>query len=352
MSRQFVPGEEYDFQVIHAAIDARGKKGPFLVGPRGLALRVPQEPVLGGPSFSERAALEWPGAVPERAVGNGARILVFVDVSEARARFIGEGRATRYSSGKGAPRDVRFTLTPTLSRTAWLELNSRNLPPLGPPPEEPLAGLNAESGPGERWAALSSFLERWYGKTLSKLPATSTKTKAPPLLQKMLAVHSLIPEIVEHNELVTADDLAEEDGKVVFLVENQAVCLWATEPEGADPRVWYRNNTEGEPWLEETERLSGFLIQTSLFEAILHARFGASATALPPDAVQPILERVTPLGRGRWNWGGARFFGGGGALVMTMENGDGTDVWLAAPTPLALTPFEALVTDTWDRIAF
>lgn len=174
----------------------------------------------------------------------------------------------------------------------------------------------------------------------------------PAPLRRMLSIQAVVPDVVRQNQLVRPEELRIDDGKIVFLVENQAVCLWATEPDGEDPRVWYRNNEEGEPWLEEPERLSGFLIRAVLFEAIMQARFGASVAALPADEVQPILSRVASLGGGRWNWGGARFFAREGALVMTMDNDGASDVWLAARSPLALSRFEDLVTEQWDRIAF
>ncbi len=135
-------------------------------------------------------------------------------------------------------------------------------------------------------------------------------------------------------------------------IENQGVCLWATEPEGEDPRVWYRNNEQGEPWIEEPQRLAGFLIQAVIFEAILHAQFGANATELPAASVKDIVAQVEPLGGGHWNWAGARFFARDGALVMTMESDGACDAWLAARTPFALSRFEDLVTEDWDRVAF
>lgn len=122
--------------------------------------------------------------------------------------------------------------------------------------------------------------------------------------------------------------------------------------EGADPRVWYRSNHTGGPWLEEPERLSGFLAQALLFEAIMHAPFGASGTALPPETVRAILSRVGPLGTPGWNWCRGRFFARDGALVMTMERDDECSVWLAARTPQALSPFEGLVGERWDYVAF
>lgn len=256
--------------------------------------------------------------------------------------LVGQGVASRCAVHHPSP----------LERSAWLALLAGRLRPEGAPPEAALASLTPESSPSERWAALTTFLERWYGNPLSELPDVAQPAIGPAPLRRMLSIQAVVPDVVRQNQLVRPEELRIDDGKIVFLVENQAVCLWATEPDGEDPRVWYRNNEEGEPWLEEPERLSGFLIRAVLFEAIMQARFGASVAALPADEVQPILSRVASLGGGRWNWGGARFFAREGALVMTMDNDGASDVWLAARSPLALSRFEDLVTEQWDRIAF
>jgi hypothetical protein len=343
-----VPGNEYDPRDIRRSLGASGTEGAIVVGSERIALFAKVGNASDGPSFPERAMLRWPGEVPRRAVES--KVLVFVDRGEGTVRFLGEGCVVEYSSGKGLPRDVRFTIQPSLTRADWLGLLGGNLPRSGPPPEALLADIGAGSTPKERWDTLVGFVERWHGKPLG-VPIETSATIGPSLLRKLLGVQSVVPEIVQQNELVRPDELALEDGKVVFLVENQGVCRWATEPEGEDPRVWYQNSGE-DTWLEEPERLSSFLIQMVLFEAILNTRFGAFAIALPADTVQSVLSRVTPLAGGRWNWLGARFFARDGALVMTMENDGACDVWLAASRPLALSRFEDLVTEEWERIAF
>jgi hypothetical protein len=247
---------------------------------------------------------------------------------------------------------VTFALKPDLARSEWLKFIERQVPTTDLVPEAPLAGLGPDSTTSGRWSALIAFVERWYGKPVDQAAIVVQTKLGPPLVRKMIGLHAAVPEVMQHNHLVQPDELELEEGKVVFLVENQAVCLWATEPAGEDPIVWYRNNVQGEPWIEEPERLSGFLIQAVLFEAILHARFGASGTALPGETVRAILAQVAPLGNGRLNWGGARFFACDGALVMIMGDDGASDVWLAARTPLALSRFEGLADDRWDHVAF
>jgi hypothetical protein len=342
---EFVAGRDYDARAVTRELGAkRAQEGLFVGAERILVIVTPG---VKGVEFPERAVLRWCGQVPKAVVEAKRRVLVFVGRDEERVQFVGEGRVTQ-SSSEAALRDVRFTFTPPLPRAAWLELMASQLPPSGPAPEAALAALSKDSSPEETWAALALFIERWHGKA----PARVADVVAPLPLCRLLAAQAAIPELFQHNHLVWPDELVVEDGRMVFMWENQSVCLWATEPGGEDALVWYRNNEEGEPWLQESAPLSVFLVQAVLFEAIMHGRFGAHATALPSDQLQPLLARLAPLGSGPWNWGGARFFGRDGALLMTMEEGGAADVFLAARTPVDLSPFEDLVSDHWDRVAF
>ena len=217
-------------------------------------------------------------------------------------------------------------------------------------PDELLVDLGRATSPGERWKALTAFVERWYGVSVGDVPQIESARQAPPLLRKMLALNAALPHLMQQDHLVGPEVLSVEDGKVVFLYENQSVCFWATEPEGEDPRVWYRENDVRALWLEEPERLSSFLVQMVVEEAVLTAPCGAHQPALPAATVQPFLARVTPLWTTRWNWGGARFFAGQGALMMTMENQGDVDVFLAARTTEALARFDDLVTEDWVQV--
>lgn len=345
----FVPGEIYDPQEVRRALLSEGCEEDFVVGPDVVALFA-RVVAASGICFPERSTLEWPGELPKQVVRPRTKLLIFVYAGDKAVRFLGEGHVTSYSTSKGLPCEMQFAIRPSLTRSTWLELIKGQIPPRGRPPEEPLLDLATKCSPSDRWAALAEFIERWYGRRAAGMPVKSMV--GPPLLRKLLGALATGPEVFRQNHLVSLSELAIEGGKVVFLVENQAACLWATEPEGEDPKVWYRNNEEGEPWIEEPQRLSGFLIQAVLFEAILNAQFGAYAIALPDNLVGAILDRVKPLARERWNWNGARFFARDGALVMTMKNNGANDVWLAARTPFALSCFEDLVSEEWDRVAF
>lgn len=349
---EFVPGHEYDHEEVLRELDATKVRDSFVLGRHGVALIAKLGEANGEPCFPDRSTYYWPGDAPKRVVEHKTDVFIFVDRGEKTIRFIGQGRAVSYFAGQATPRNVRFHIRPSLSRADWLDFIGGCIPPADPAPEEAFAKLTTDSSPDDRWAALKSFLERWYQKPIGDSPDELQGVVGPPLLQKILGVQTMLPEIIQQNQLVRPEKLVIEDGRIIFLMENQAVCLWATEPEGEDPRVWYRNNDEGEPWIEEPEHLSGLLIQTVLFEAFMNSRFGASITSVSGETLDAILARVDRLAGGRWNWGGAHFYAHDGALVMTMESPGDCSVWLAAKTPLALTPFEDLVDEGWDYVAF
>lgn len=352
---QFVPGQSYPRGDVERAFAGAERLGPFLVaeGASAFVARLGDGP--GDPSFPDRSTLHWPGTVPRRAVERARTLLAFVERGPDELEFVGEASVTRYTGGGGGSevRDVSLHLRTPRPRAAWLSDLGARIPRDGSPlPDAAIGALAPRAGPDDRWIALSSFIERWYGAAPSLRGRSELGRVGPPLLRRILAVRSELPDLFAQNHLVAPEDLAIEGGRVEFLRENQGACAWATEPEGADPRVWCRLNATAEPWVEEPEPLSGFLIEAVLFEAILCARFGASTSLVDEATVNAILAHVDPLALARWHWGRARFYARGGVLAMTMENDGAVDVWLAAKSPLALSPFDDVVTPSWNRIAF
>jgi hypothetical protein len=113
---------------------------------------------------------------------------------------------------------------------------------------------------------------------------------------------------------------AEEQGhqRLVFWQENQAVYLWSTATEGTDPPVWVRENMDGEPWEQEESPLSAFLIGMVLFEAIMHARSGASAAGIPQRRFKQLTSAMRPVPLAPWRWPSFphRFYVRGNALML------------------------------------
>ena len=187
------------------------------------------------------------------------------------------------------------------------------------------------------------------------------------------------------NQLLGPDDLEIVDGRLVFYVENQGVYLWAIEEKenrrdvpgqlrlpfmdehdsrpietnDEDPPVWGRFNGKNDPWELEEVRLSEFLIQACLFEAIQSAPHGASASW----GNQDLLDRVTaplklvPLGAWRWPSYPHRFWAGGGTFVSACPNGIvdgelGYSIWVGAKAEEPLQYLKVIVDKSWEHKTF
>ncbi len=351
---RFVPGHEYQREDIFDVLGEHQTEGSFLLDDDIVVLIAKIGDSVVEPHLPDRSSLFWPGQAPAHIAKEGVSILIFVELDSGKLRFLGTGRPSSYRLEGLTVRDVRFVFRPALSRVVWCELlGGRLLPNLSPPASEELAELSATATPEERWAALKIFVERWYQRPLDpSLSLSDALALGPPLLHRLLELSREVPELFTQNQLVAANELVVEDGRVVFLIENQGVCHWAIDPVGEDPRVWYRLNEVGALWLEEPERLSMFMVQAVLLEATLHAPFGASATAVSHETRDAIRAHMDPIGAAKWNWCGHRFFARDGALALIMETDDQCDVCLGACSPLALAVFEDLVTEQWDNIAF
>jgi hypothetical protein len=143
----------------------------------------------------------------------------------------------------------------------------------------------------------------------------------------------------------------EEDGRLLFYLENQAVYRWATLFDGDDPPVFARYETVDD-WEEEGVTLSEHLILACMFEAIVgRSHYGASAACLGGKSLDEIQRVITPIAIPPWRWmGGTKFYARGGAFMVSMANGTDThSVWIGAKSerPLQfLKPYVA--SDAWE----
>jgi hypothetical protein len=195
-----------------------------------------------------------------------------------------------------------------------------------------------------REAAVGWFLGTWYG--IPELPPVPNTPQIPSLLGQLLTLSRSYPGICsQQNRLIPPIDIG--DGLLCFYVENQQVYRWAYRPGETDPVVLGQEPQTG-VWLAEQERLSGFLLQVCLFEALFSAPYTASAAWLPAEALAEVLDRgqlqpvLTPW---RWPEDPTLFHASDGAIGVTSQrrraNGAlGFDITLAARDlePLAYLP--------------
>jgi hypothetical protein len=193
-----------------------------------------------------------------------------------------------------------------------------------------------------RAAAVGWFLDAWHG--IADLPPAPTTPQIPSLLGQLLVLDHTHPAVCSRqNRLV--DPVEVDDGRWCFYVENQHVYRWAYRPGEPDPVVvGQRLHTDA--WVAEQERLSGFLLQVCLFEALFTAPYSASAPCLAPQTTAAVLGELRPvLGPWRWPAFPTVFHASDDAIAVTCPNGypdapDGIDVMLGAQrlAPLAHLP--------------
>lgn len=90
------------------------------------------------------------------------------------------------------------------------------------------------------------------------------------------------------DRLLPFESLAIEEGKLVFVVENQGVWHAGTLTAEEDPPVWARLNEPDSPWLKVSDSLMQFLVTFCLHETV----YGA----LHKTHVDGILDRFVQMG--------------------------------------------------------
>ena len=245
---QLEPFADYAYERLGLVPDALDR--PFLLPDGTFGILVSLRGKGGGvmPSPHE---LRWARDVPPRLRGEPAQVFFRKGLV---ATYLGAATLAR----RGRPgRDgfkVAFDLTPPLAEPLWREIVQAANAPLSPAPEAAIAALSSPSTTPERVAAMSVFLERWFG--YAPAPSIASPALAPPPLR---ALHGTIGSRnpCAQNHLVPASRLEGEDGKVVFYVENQGVYRWATEPAHDDPPVFIKESGGLGGWRKESETLSG-----------------------------------------------------------------------------------------------
>ena len=150
--------------------------------------------------------------------------------------------------------------------------------------------------------SLELFLRRWLGDPMPWYGIAEKKlaeVRLPRPLRRLYAIAGEWPGdnpfrslFAYQDRLVPFELLAVEEGKLVFLWENQGVWSCGTEAEGEDPPVWVRFDEE--PWRPLGTTLAPFLVTACLHEILLGARFTGAAADLI-DRMRAAGKQVSPL---------------------------------------------------------
>lgn len=208
--------------------------------------------------------------------------------------------------------------------------------------------------------ALKSFLIKWYGNFVENdgLPKAKLKLSKYHLPPPLVALYQFVGQRKEvisfQNQLLNPDELDLQGPLLVFYVENQGVYLWAARIDGENPQVVGKFNQEREEWQAEEELLATFLYELCLFEAVMGAPYGASASSCSKDELEAILKYWTPIPYGAWRWPAypTRFYAINGALLVVMPNYDEYTIVCGARKKENLDFMKQFVNKGWDHCNF
>lgn len=201
---------------------------------------------------------------------------------------------------------------------------------------------------------LLRFLRTWYGAQKSP---NAILGKSPDAPRELVEWHEISAQwggaITSHNYAIPLAELAAEDGKIPFWVENQGTWVWAFDPNNEDYSVYEREpSDEPTPWRRTGERLSDFLIHATILEAVLGAPATKVAQGVAADWLWSV-EGSHELPFPAWNWParGSRILFGENWLALTHPSEypeTGHDITLAARTPDNLSWAEDILGVEWN----
>ncbi|MEV0156090.1 hypothetical protein AB0H57_20495 [Micromonospora sp. NPDC050686] len=165
-----------------------------------------------------------------------------------------------------------------------------------PTPALPVPGIDwLDDVPRNLTGALRSFLTAWYADV--PVPPAAPPHAAMRLPAPLLAFYDIAAgreEILGQQDFIKPLDRLEylqDEPLVIFANENQGVWWALIDPTDDDPVVWYDGGPER---LRERERLSGFLLQFALTEAVSTSPFTGFAT-VTAEVLDRFVEDLVPV---------------------------------------------------------
>jgi hypothetical protein len=215
-----------------------------------------------------------------------------------------------------------------------------------------------------RLETLRRLIEYWHGPLRPGLGLSDEELQGKPLPRPLRWWYQLGGRrdgvMGGQNFLLAPHELTiDDEGRLTFYVENQAVYLWSTLADGDDPPVWGKFGGTDQAWAEEGMRLTEFLVEICLFEAIFSAPFGAAAGCATESTLARLRGELTPLPLSPWRWPNypSQFFAREGAFMFAAPYDDcgepvAFSVWIGAKTAGPLTFLNGIVDDReWEYVA-
>lgn len=199
-----------------------------------------------------------------------------------------------------------------------------------------------------------TFAEHWLGRSLTVADSMLVPegVNIPEALADIYAVFgAAVPLTQAHNQLLEPDELVEQDGHVIFFVEDQQAALWAylkSDGELADPVVYQGSVLDdgGIEWTSEGMKLSEWIRVMSWWQ-LINGGYDHGAFAESVQGAKSLVERHVAF-VGEHRGGGVRFYGVPGRLVaLTGDDREGS-VWIAGSTRADFDALDSLLKLEWD----
>ncbi|WP_155356527.1 hypothetical protein [Acrocarpospora macrocephala] len=259
-----------------------------------------------------------PRAIAYRSLGPEVQLIHLFVRLEHGVLYLGEGHHMGSRWTDGELEDCDLWIDQPLS----VEVLDRVRPPSTPTALPRLEWL--EHVNGDRATALRLFVEGWHPAPAPAAESVAPSVPVPVALAEFYRLAEGRPQVLGvQNFICSAAELRTDDeGLLPFGYENQGGFEWFLDPSEDDPIVW-TVECNGERQAER-ERLSGFLIQFSLFEAVMSAPYKAWSDPVP----EPIADELTrglrrvPLKTWMWPLYQMSFYVAPGLVVAEGRNED------------------------------
>lgn len=217
-------------------------------------------------------------------------------------------------------------------------------------------------GRAERWDRLREFADQWYppltpadGDPAEVLDSAESRLAValPPALREWYGIAGRRQDIWSRQDtFLRPEDLGVEEDHLVFSVENQAVVRWGlrvADLSSEDPPVFVSSMDEPGAWIEESDSISLFAIQT-IISCIKWSRNNRClAIGCATDSAIESLESHYPrLPLREWHWPGPTRYYGHRDLVAGIDGGEDR-LWVATRTEAAFLEFDRLMTSSGVR---
>lgn len=205
--------------------------------------------------------------------------------------------------------------------------------------------------------AMLRFIDSWHGPLLASDGVSDEELAAcsmPDALAALYRVAGRCPRVLTAQNCISSFDEWKSTvdrsggGRMPFYLEHQGVFVASAAPSEPDPEVIFELDPKP---IRARERLSGFLLQAVVFEALFGAPFQAEAISVDARARDAAIAPLSRLPLGAWPWPGdpGELWCGDGVLAFTNPNRDDWDLLIGARDRAVLN-WLLSVDITWDSL--